>query len=101
MVSGICWHAIYLGFLIGESERKSAIITRISLSCCKILFIFHEKLGGGNPFQSIDKTSVLQETRMFNDTPVNVRKCTHILTKILYLINQVCVHSFYFCLCLN
>lgn len=28
---------------------------------------------------------------MFNDTPVNVRKCTHILTKILYLINQVCV----------
>lgn len=49
--------------------------------------------GAGNPFQSIDKTSVLQETRMFNETPVNARKCTHILTKILYLINQVsCFH---------
>lgn len=49
------------------------------------------KSGGGNPFQNIDKTSVLQETRTFNDTPVNARKCTHILTKILYLINQVCI----------
>lgn len=38
---------------------------------------------------NIEKTSVLQETRMFNDTPVNARKCTHILTKILYLLNQV------------
>lgn len=45
--------------------------------------------GGGNPFLNIDKTSVLQETRTFNETPVNARKCTHILTKILYLINQV------------
>lgn len=42
----------------------------------------------GNPFQSLDKTAVLQETRAFNETPVNARRCTHILTKILYLINQ-------------
>lgn len=46
--------------------------------------------GGGNPFQNIEKTTVLQEARTFNDTPVNPRKCTHILTKILYLLNQVC-----------
>lgn len=45
--------------------------------------------GGGNPFQNIEKTTVLQEARTFNDTPVNPRKCTHILTKILYLLNQV------------
>lgn len=45
--------------------------------------------GGGNPFQNLEKTSVLQETRLFNETPVHARKCTHILTKILYLINQV------------
>nr|CAD7596228.1 unnamed protein product [Timema genevievae] len=44
--------------------------------------------GGGNPFQNIEKTTVLQESRTFNDTPVNPRKCTHILTKILYLLNQ-------------
>uniref|UniRef100_A0A1B0D8I4 Clathrin/coatomer adaptor adaptin-like N-terminal domain-containing protein n=1 Tax=Phlebotomus papatasi TaxID=29031 RepID=A0A1B0D8I4_PHLPP len=47
-----------------------------------------EEDGGGNPFQNLEKTAVLQETRSFNETPVNARKCTHILTKILYLINQ-------------
>lgn len=52
----------------------------------KIYVVF---AGGGHPFLNIDKTSVLQETRTFNETPVNARKCTHILTKILYLINQV------------
>lgn len=46
-------------------------------------------VGGGNPFSNLEKTAVLQETRTFNETPVNARKCTHILTKILYLINQV------------
>lgn len=50
--------------------------------------------GGGNPFQNIEKTTVLQEARTFNETPVNPRKCTHILTKILYLLNQVCVFFF-------
>lgn len=44
--------------------------------------------GGGNPFQNLEKTSVLQEARTFNETPVNARKCSHILTKILYLLNQ-------------
>ncbi|XP_015607838.1 coatomer subunit gamma [Cephus cinctus] len=47
-----------------------------------------EEDGGGNPFQNMEKTTVLQEARTFNDTPVNPRKCAHILTKILYLINQ-------------
>lgn len=44
--------------------------------------------GGGNPFQNLEKTTVLQEARTFNNTPVNPRKCAHILTKILYLLNQ-------------
>ncbi|EFA09678.1 coatomer subunit gamma [Tribolium castaneum] len=47
-----------------------------------------EEDGGGNPFQNIEKTTVLQEARVFNDTTVNPRKCTHILTKLLYLLNQ-------------
>ncbi|XP_023246783.1 coatomer subunit gamma isoform X2 [Copidosoma floridanum] len=42
----------------------------------------------GNPFLNLEKTTVLQEARTFNDTPVNPRKCAHILTKILYLLNQ-------------
>ncbi|XP_054160589.1 coatomer subunit gamma-2-like [Oppia nitens] len=41
-----------------------------------------------NPFSKIQKTSVLQECRVFNETPVNARKCALILTKILYLINS-------------
>ncbi|KAL0280673.1 UNVERIFIED_CONTAM: hypothetical protein PYX00_001898 [Menopon gallinae] len=47
-----------------------------------------EEDGGGNPFANIEKTAVLQEARTFNETPVNPRKCTHTLTKILYLLNQ-------------
>lgn len=43
---------------------------------------------GGNPFNNLEKTSVLQEARTFNETPVNPKKCAHILTKILYLLNQ-------------
>lgn len=60
----------------------------ISPNNTKMLSISRKIPGGGNPFLNIDKTSVLQETRTFNETPVNARKCTHILTKILYLINQ-------------
>ncbi|CAH1784771.1 unnamed protein product [Owenia fusiformis] len=47
-----------------------------------------EEEAGGNPFFNLEKTSVLQEARTFNDTPINPRKCCHILTKILYLLNQ-------------
>lgn len=47
-----------------------------------------EEDGGGNPYHSTDKTSVLQEARVFNETPVNVKRSTHVLTKILYLLNQ-------------
>ncbi|XP_076277917.1 coat protein (coatomer) gamma isoform X1 [Lasioglossum baleicum] len=47
-----------------------------------------EEDGGGNPFQNLEKTTVLQEARTFNNTPVNPIKCAHILTKILYLLNQ-------------
>lgn len=42
----------------------------------------------GNPFAKCDKISVLQEARVFNETPVNPRKCSLILTKLLYLINN-------------
>lgn len=42
----------------------------------------------GNSFQNLDKTTLLQEARYFNSTPVNPKKCIHILTKILYLLNQ-------------
>lgn len=47
-----------------------------------------ESGGGSNPLQHLEKSAVLQEARVFNETPINPRKCAHILTKILYLINQ-------------
>ncbi|XP_057372762.1 coatomer subunit gamma-2-like [Daphnia carinata] len=47
-----------------------------------------EDASGGNPFHNVEKTAVLQEARIFNETPVKARRCTHVLTKILYLINQ-------------
>ncbi|XP_074832121.1 coatomer subunit gamma-2 isoform X1 [Carettochelys insculpta] len=43
---------------------------------------------GSNPFQHLEKSAVLQEARIFNETPINPRRCLHILTKILYLLNQ-------------
>ncbi|CAF4564961.1 unnamed protein product [Rotaria sp. Silwood2] len=42
----------------------------------------------GNPYKNLEKASVLQEARTFNETPVNARKCIQILTKIIYMINQ-------------
>ncbi|GJJ76910.1 coatomer subunit gamma [Entomortierella parvispora] len=35
-----------------------------------------------------DKTTILQEARVFNESPINARKCRALLTKILYLISQ-------------
>ncbi|XP_069822849.1 coatomer subunit gamma-1 isoform X2 [Dendropsophus ebraccatus] len=53
------------------------------------MFLLDHPYGGGaNPFQHLEKSAVLQEARLFNETPINPRKCAHILTKILYLINQ-------------
>jgi hypothetical protein len=40
------------------------------------------------PFSNLEKTAVLQEARIFHDLSLNARKCTALLTKILYLIYQ-------------
>ncbi|XP_029471888.1 coatomer subunit gamma-2 [Rhinatrema bivittatum] len=47
-----------------------------------------ESGSSSNPFQHLEKSTVLQEARIFNETPINPRRCLHILTKILYLLNQ-------------
>uniref|UniRef100_UPI00398F3B1B coatomer subunit gamma-2 n=1 Tax=Pristiophorus japonicus TaxID=55135 RepID=UPI00398F3B1B len=47
-----------------------------------------ESGSGSNPYQQLEKSAVLQEARLFNETPLNPRRCLHILTKILYLLNQ-------------
>jgi len=40
------------------------------------------------PFQGLEKGIVLQEKRIFNETPLNPRKCSQLLTKLLYLVVQ-------------
>lgn len=44
-------------------------------------------LGDVNVFSQINKSTVLQEARAFNDSPINVRKCRLLLTKIVYLLS--------------
>uniref|UniRef100_A0A1I8AV09 Adaptin_N domain-containing protein n=1 Tax=Steinernema glaseri TaxID=37863 RepID=A0A1I8AV09_9BILA len=41
-----------------------------------------------NPYANLDKTTVLQEARAFNETPINARKCRRILCKISYMLQQ-------------
>ncbi|KAH8851483.1 Coatomer subunit gamma-2 [Schistosoma japonicum] len=47
-----------------------------------------EDEGHGAVYAKLDKTAVLQEARLFNQTPLNPRKCVHILTKILVILGQ-------------
>ncbi|KAK3240866.1 hypothetical protein CYMTET_49332 [Cymbomonas tetramitiformis] len=41
-----------------------------------------------SPFYGIEKGAVLQESRVFNDPQIDVRRCQQIITKLLYLLNQ-------------
>lgn len=40
------------------------------------------------PFQNLEKGLVLQEKRLFNESPLNTKKCATLLTKVLYLLVQ-------------
>jgi len=40
------------------------------------------------PLSNLEKGAVLQEVRVFNETPVNPRKCCQLITKLLYLVIQ-------------
>lgn len=44
----------------------------------------NEEAGVGSFYQ--DKASVVQEARVFNETPISPRKCRIVLTKVLYLL---------------
>lgn len=60
----------------------------LHLECFIHMYLVIALVGGGNPYHNVDKTAVLQEARVFNETPVNVKRSTLVLTKILYLLNQ-------------
>nr|AAN60990.1 Putative Nonclathrin coat protein gamma - like protein [Oryza sativa Japonica Group] len=41
-----------------------------------------------SPFYGIEKGAVLQEARAFHDPQLDARKCSQVITKLLYLLNQ-------------
>ncbi|XP_073525883.1 uncharacterized protein [Phyllobates terribilis] len=41
-----------------------------------------------SPFLGIEKGAVLQDARVFNDPQLDPRKCSQVITKLLYLLNQ-------------
>ncbi|XP_052193053.1 coatomer subunit gamma-2 [Diospyros lotus] len=41
-----------------------------------------------SPFLGIEKGAVLQEARVFNDPQLDARRCSQVITKLLYLLNQ-------------
>ncbi|CAE5984141.1 unnamed protein product [Arabidopsis arenosa] len=41
-----------------------------------------------SPFVGIEKGAVLQEARVFNDPQLDPRRCSQVITKLLYLLNQ-------------
>jgi coatomer protein complex subunit gamma len=41
-----------------------------------------------SPFHGLQKNNVLRECRIFSEAQLNVVKCTQVLTKVLYLLNQ-------------
>lgn len=59
-----------------KSEKLIAIATSLLLTIGRIGYHHY-----------FDKTTVLQEARVFNESPINARKCRALLTKILYLIS--------------
>ncbi|EOA29493.1 hypothetical protein CARUB_v10012945mg [Capsella rubella] len=41
-----------------------------------------------SPFMGIEKGAVLQEARVFNEPQLDPRRCSQVITKLLYLLNQ-------------
>ncbi|KAL9269657.1 Coatomer subunit gamma-like protein, partial [Drosera capensis] len=41
-----------------------------------------------SPFMGIEKGAVLQEARVFHDPQLDPRRCSQVITKLLYLLNQ-------------
>ncbi|KAK5774578.1 coatomer subunit gamma-like [Gossypium arboreum] len=48
----------------------------------------HDDEADYSPFLGIEKGAVLQEARVFNDPQLDPRRCSQVITKLLYLLNQ-------------
>ncbi|KAK7896303.1 hypothetical protein WMY93_021628 [Mugilogobius chulae] len=77
---------------VGRRKREHLFALTRLIHSYKMIKKFDKKDeesgSGSNPFQHLEKSAVLQEARIFNETPINPRRCLHILTKIIYLLNQ-------------
>ncbi|KAJ9469123.1 Coatomer subunit gamma-2 [Diplonema papillatum] len=50
--------------------------------------MYAEDLPDPLPFEGIDKSTVVQETKIFQSSNINSKKCLHTLVKLLYLAGQ-------------
>ncbi|KAJ8460638.1 hypothetical protein OPV22_033564 [Ensete ventricosum] len=48
----------------------------------------HDDEAEYSPFLGMEKGTVLQEARVFNDPQLDARRCAQVITKLLYLLNQ-------------
>ncbi|KMZ74669.1 Coatomer subunit gamma-2 [Zostera marina] len=48
----------------------------------------HDEEEDYSPFLGIEKSAVLQEARVFNDPQLDPRRCSQVIIKLLYLLNQ-------------
>lgn len=55
------------------------------LLCSYYVFM---KIGELGIFTNLNKTLVIQDAQVFNETPLNPRRCNMILMKLLYLLYQ-------------
>lgn len=68
-----------------DCRHHTQILCILSRACTRWRFILLYT-GEIGLFYHLDKTTVLQEARVFNDSPINARKCRLLLTKIIYLL---------------
>lgn len=52
------------------------------------IHFFHSHTVESLPYENVNKNTVLQESRTFNETPVNPGKCSYVICSILYLLGQ-------------
>ncbi len=70
----------------GESESSAALSSPFTIQPSPAMAAFSKKMEEGLSFYYSNKTTVIQEARVFNESPISPRKCRALLTRIVYLL---------------
>lgn len=58
-----------------------------NISTINMAYAKRDEDAEGSIFANIDRTTVFQEARIFNQSPISPRQCRVLLTKIIYLLS--------------